>query len=134
MERIKDYFKAKIRRHWKKFSLFSFVGIFKIMLTISLSWFFIDFLKIWALIGSTLVVLTEFFITYILYLTTKVIKPEFVKYTSAFIVFNIAAIILIWLFVDFVGFSGLVSSAIVVGALFVLRYYCYNRIGLIQYD
>lgn len=134
MKKIKDYFKGKIRRHGKKFSLFFLVGIFKTTLTILLSWLFIDVLQIWALLGSTLVVLIEFFLTYLAYLVTKVIKPEFLKYTFATIVFNIAFILLMWFFVDFIGFSGLFSSAIVVGALFALRYYFFNRIGLILYD
>ena len=134
MKKIKDYFKRKIRRHGKKFSLFFLIGIFKTTLTIGLSWLFIDVLQIWVLVGSTLVVIIEFFLAYLAYLVTKVIKPGFLKYTSAIIVFNIAFILLTWFFVDFIGFSGLLSSAIVVGALFLLRYYFFNKIGLILYD
>lgn len=134
MKKIKDYFKRKIGRHGKKFLLFFLIGIFKAVIIIGLSWWFIDILSIGALLGSTLVVVIAFFFTYILYLATKVIKPEFLKYTSAFIVFNTATIILIWFFVDFIGFSGLLSSAIVSCGLVLLRYHFFNKIGLILHD
>ena len=134
MRNIKGYFKRKIRKHGKKFSLFFFIGLFKTALTIGLSWLFIDILQIWALLGSTIAVLTVFFLTYFAYLATRVIKPGFLEYTASLIVFSIATIILTWFFVDFIGFSGLISSAIGVGALFIARYYFFNKAGLILYD
>jgi len=124
--------KKIIKKHSKKFSLFLVIGIFKTILTIMLTWLIIDILKTKALLGSTVVVILVFFITYATYVITKVIKPRFIRYASATIGFNISTILLIWFFVDFIGFSGALSSAIVIGALFIIRYAFFNKIGLID--
>lgn len=126
--------KNNVKKHGKKFPLFLVMGIFKVILTIGLTWLFIDFLNIGALLGSTIGIIIVFFITYFMYAITKVIKPEFIRYTSATIGFNIATILLIWFSVDFVGFSGAYSSAIVIGILFIIRYVFLNKIGLIQHE
>jgi hypothetical protein len=128
-----NFVKKNVKKHGKKFSLFLFIGILKAILLIALNWLVLDILHVWALLGSTIVIVTIFFVTYFAYVITKVIKPSFSKYTSATVVFNITTILLIWFFVDFIGFSGALSSAIVVGFLFILRYIFFNKIGLIQY-
>ncbi len=125
--------KNKVKKHGKKFPLFLIIGVVKTMLTIGLTWLLIDILNIGALLGSTIVVIIIFFVTYIMYIITKVIKPEFIKYTYATMGFNIATILLIWFSVDFVGFSGAFGSTIVTGTLFIIRYIFLNKIGLIHH-
>jgi putative flippase GtrA len=122
------------KKHSKKFALFLAIGIVKTILTIFLSWILIDMLKFKALAGSTLVVVIVFFITYFLHRLTKVIKPAFVRYTSATFFFNLLTIAFVWVLVDFGGFSGALSSAIVAGTLFILRYVFFSRMGLILYE
>jgi len=123
-----------IKKHSKKFSLFLLIGVLKVILTITPIYLLIDILKIKALLASTIVVIIVFFITYLTYVTTKVIKPRFIKYTSATIGFSITTILLIWFFVDFIGFSGVFSSVVVVGIIFIIKYLFFNSIGLIQHD
>jgi len=128
-----DFVKNKVKKHGKKFSLFIIIGIFKTILIIALSWLFIDVLSIKALIGSTISVFFVFFITYFAYVITKVMKPRFITYMSTTTGFNIIAILLIWFFVDFVKLSGASSSTIVSGALFLIRYLFFNKMGLIYH-
>lgn len=133
MKQIKDFVKGKAKKHGKKFSLFLIIGVFKTLISISLNWLFIDIMHLWALFGSTLATAIVFFITYYTYIAAKVIKPSFLKYTSTTISFNIITIGLIWVLVDFAGFSGALSSTIVIGSLFILRYLFFNKIGLIHH-
>lgn len=130
--KTKEEIKKKMKKYSKKFSLFFLIGVFKTIFSIWLMWVIIDILRINALIGSTIVVVITFFITYWSYIIAKVIEPRFLKYASATIGFNIATILLIWFFVDFIGLSGALSSAIVIGILFILRYLFFSKIGLIQ--
>lgn len=127
------FVKNKVKKHSKKFSLFLSIGIFKTIFSIWLTWLVIDIMHINALVGSTIVVVVAFFITYWSYIIAKMIKPRFLKYAYATIGFNIASILLIWFFVDFIGLSGALSSTIVIGILFILRYIFFNKVGLIQH-
>ena len=134
MRKIKDFVKRNAKKHGKKFSLFLSIGILKIFLLVAFSWLTIDLLKINSILGSIISVAIVFIITYFIYVISKVIKANFLKYTSTAIGFNIVIMLLIWFFVDFVGFSGSASSAIVTGSLFIGRYLFFNKIGLIRYD
>ncbi len=133
MDNRPNFIKRAVKKHTKKFSLFMVVGIIKTILSILLTGLFIDILKLDALFSSTAVVVIVFFITYMIYVSTKLVKPQFMKYTSATIGFNIATILLIWILVDYVGLSGFISSAIVTITSFVLRYLFFNIIGLIRH-
>lgn len=128
-----NFIKNKVRKHSKKFSLFLIIGIFKTAITIALTWLLIDILKISTLLVSTTVITLIFFITYFTYVITKIIKPKFIKYASATIGFNVTTILLIWLLVDFMEFSGVLSSIMVIGVLFIIRYVFFNKIGLINH-
>jgi len=134
MDNATNPVKKIVRKHGKKFSLFLLIGVFKAIFLISLTWLFIDVLHINALLASTIVVAIVFFITYFAYVIAEVIKTRFLKYMSATIGFNIAAVLLTWFFVDFIGFSGVLSSIIVVGTLFISRYLFFNKIGLIHHE
>lgn len=129
-----NFIKKKVKKHSKKFSLFVFIGIIKAILLISLNWLILDILHVNTLLGSTTTIIIIFFFTYFAYTATKIIKPRFLKYASAAISFNIAIILLIWFFVDFIGFSVVSSSAITIGLQFIVRYLFFNKIGLIQHE
>ncbi len=134
MRKVIDFVGKKTKKHSKKFSSFLLIGIFKMPLSIGLTWLFIDILQIQALLGSIMAVVTGFFLVYFFYVKTKVIKPALMKYASATIGFNIVNILLVWVLVDFVGLSGALSSTIVIGLLFIFRYVFFSKIGLIQYE
>jgi len=133
MDNEPNFIKRKVKKHTKKFSMFILIGILKSLAIVLLSWIIIDLLKVKALIASTVIITIMFFLTYLAYIKAKVIKPRFLRYTSATISFSIATIMLIWFFVDFMGFSGALSSMIVVGTLFIVRYLFFNIIGLIHH-
>lgn len=124
-------FKQHLKNHSKKFTIFFIIGILKSVLGVFLAWLFIDILHIWALLGSALVTTIVFFLTYVAYVITKVIQRDFFKYFYATLFFNLLTIVFIWIFVDFLGFTGLVSSLIVMAGLFILRYLFFNKIGLL---
>ncbi|MBS3135518.1 hypothetical protein J4401_00995 [Candidatus Woesearchaeota archaeon] len=128
-----EYIKGKVHRHGKKFSIFAVIGAFKGALTVFLSWLMIDFLKLQTFTASIIIVATMFFIAYFIYVITGIIKQEFIKYLSATIVFDITIVFGIWLLVDILRFSGAISSAIVIGFLFVVRYAFFGKIGLLKF-
>lgn len=133
MKSAEAFIRNKVRKHGKKFSLFLGIGILKSVFTIALSWLLIDIMSMKAIIGSTIVVVTVFILTYFTYVFLQVVKQAFLKYASTTVGFNIATILLITFFVDYVGLSGAVSSAVVAGLLFALRYLTFNKIGVINH-
>lgn len=133
-KKVKHFVKSKVKKHSKKFSLFLIIGCFKAIIVILLNWIAIDILNIWALPGSTMVIIIAFLVTYMMYTKTKVIKPSFLKYTSTTFSFNIAVILAIWFLVDFVGLSGALSSTVIIAIQFGLRYLLLNKIGLIHHE
>ena len=63
----------------------------------------------------------------------KTIKENsFFKYTWVGVVFSLLSIILLWVLIDILHIPTLVSSTIVVGGLFVLKYYAYRYTGLVN--
>ena len=134
MEKAKEYVRKKVEKHKRKFSAFLLVGILKTVFTIFITWLIIDILKVKALIGSILVGVIIFLLTYVSYVMVNVIKARFIRYTIATVSLNIIMVFLIWFFVDIVGLTGAFSSAISVVALFLIRYLLFNLMGLIKHD
>ena len=134
MRNISNLFSIKFQKHRKKMSHFLAMGIVKSLLLIFLSWILIDILRLPAWSGSLGVVILGFFITYFLNVVTRLIKPGILKYFFGTLIFNILTFIFLWFFVDIVGLSGTVSTAIITVVFFFLRYIFFNMIGLIEHD
>lgn len=56
----------------------------------------------------------------------------FVKYTWVGGVFSMLNIILLWIFIDWFHISTLISSTVIVGGLFIGKYFFYRLTGLVS--
>lgn len=56
----------------------------------------------------------------------------FIKYTWVGALFSILNIVLLWLFIDIFHISTLISSTVIVGGLFVVKYIAYRLTGLVN--
>ncbi len=62
----------------------------------------------------------------------KTIKDHpFVKYTWVGGLFSVLNVVLLWIFIDALHIPTLISSTIVVGGLFVGKYFFYRYTGLV---
>lgn len=123
-----------MRKHIKNFSKFTFVGLVWTLLNIYLMWLVIDIVKIPTLIGSTLVVAFVFVSRFYAYVFIGLIHHKFIKYAATNISFSLANIFLVWLFIDILKIATIISSAIAVYGLFILKFIVFNQTGLIKND
>lgn len=59
-------------------------------------------------------------------------NKKFFIYSSVGIVISIVNIISLWIFIDIFRIPTLISSSIIVGALFFLKFYLYLKTGLVE--
>jgi hypothetical protein len=90
-------------------------------------WFSIDIIKLPTLIGSTMVVTILFTTKFYAYKLIRLFNLTFRKYFIITIGFNLANILLMWLFVDTLKLPTIPSSATIMLILFVLRYITLNK-------
>ncbi len=64
----------------------------------------------------------------------EVIKKNnnFMIYTHVGIIITILNIFLLWIFIDFLEIPTLISSTLIVGGLFILKFYLYKKTGFTQ--
>lgn len=121
-----------MKRQLKNFLIFFLIGIIWTLLNVLLMWIFIDLLGIPTIIGSTIVVLFVFVTRYYAYVLIGLIHPRFARYTTTNIAFSLANIILVWLFIDILHIPTVVSSAVVIYGLFILKFFAFDKIGLLK--
>lgn len=59
-------------------------------------------------------------------------KKSFIVYSEVGIFIAILNIVLIWLFIDVLSMPTIIASTIVVGGLFLLKFYLYKKTGFTQ--
>jgi|ETN02SMinimDraft_2_1059926.scaffolds.fasta_scaffold94144_1 hypothetical protein len=116
-----------IKKHGRNFGKYMFIGITWISLNIFFMWFSIDFIGLPTLIGSTIVVSILFVSKFYAYKLIKLFKLTFKEYFTIAIGFNLANILLMWLFVDTIKLPTVPSSTVIILTLFVLRYITFNK-------
>jgi hypothetical protein len=127
--------KIKSHRHYKtgkNFAKYFIVGSIFTLLSIFLMWFFIDIAKFSGLIGSTIATAIIFVGKYYGSVFIGLIKPKFIKYSSTAIVFSLLTIFFMWLMVDILGISAIISSSVVTISLFLLRFLSFYFVGIIK--
>ena len=93
-----------MKKQGVNFSKYLLIGIFVTVLTVGLSWFFIDIFGMLALLSSTIVETLGFFIKYFSYRKIKLIKKSLKKFLLINIGSNIAFILLSSLLIDILKF------------------------------
>ncbi len=121
-----------MKKHIKNFSKFCFIGFIWTLLNIFLMWLTIDIIKMPTAIGSTIVVLFLFVTRFYVYVLIRLIYPKFIKYSVTNISFALANIILVWTFIDIFKIPTVISSAVVVYGLFIIKFIVFNKVGLIK--
>lgn len=120
------------KRHTKNFSKYLLVGIFFMLFNVFFMWLFIDIFKIPTFFGAAIVVTGLFISKFYAYRLINLIHKQFLKYASASISLAIANIILMWFFVDIINIPTVISSITIVCGLFILRFFAFDRVGLIK--
>jgi len=123
---------AFYKRYVKNFMKYLVSGLLFVVLNVFLMWLVIDYIKIPTFIGASLVVGFLFILKFYVYIIIKLINKNFVKYTLINIFFSIITIILIWFFVDILNIPTVVSSVIVVFAIFVIKFFAFDITGLMK--
>lgn len=120
----------KLYRKFRHFGKYLVVGIAWTILNIAGMWLLIDVLKFPTLVGSSLVVAVVFFGKYYSYILIRLINKNFLKYASINIISAVANVLLMLVFVDLLHISTVISSAVIVYGLFLLRFVAFNKTGL----
>ena len=122
----------KIGKIFFQFSKYSLVGIIATVLNISLMWLFIDILNFNTKIIAAIVIIALFFLKFYMYIAINLMHNRLDKF---FYVNSVSAFLnwlFMWIFVDFLGISAVISSSIIVITLFVLRFIIFKIIKLIK--
>ena len=125
--------KSILTKHSASFSKFTFVGgVFYFLATIG-NGFAIDYLRMDALTGASIVMGILFILKYWAYRLVGVMNADFLTYCLGSIVMTLLGVLFVWLLVDFVGLTGAVSTVIIYGSIFVLRYFAFSKLKLIKH-
>jgi putative flippase GtrA len=104
------------------FTKYSVVGFLITLANVFFMWLFIDVLKIYTLIASSIVVVSLFFVKFMAYYKVNLIHKQFFKYTAIQTGSGLLNIIGVWLLIDMLNVPTVPSSLFVVCVLFVLRF------------
>ena len=119
-------------QHIQNFLKYLSVGIIVTLLNIFFSWIFIDVIGIRAIISSTIVGFSIFFIKYHSYTRINLIKKKF----HLFLCVNLSSVLLYILstaiMIDMFKIPTLISIPFVVVSLFLLRFFAFYWIGIIK--
>jgi len=124
--------KKLYQKYTKNFIKYLIIGIAWACLNIFFMWFFIEIILFSTIIGATIVVVGLFISKFYAYRLIRLINKQFLKYASTSISFALSNIVLIWFFVDILHIPIVISSTIIVCALFILRFVAFDKAGLIK--
>jgi len=114
------------------FGKFLFVGVIWTVLSIFIMWILIDVLGMYGWLGSSIAVVIVLIGRFYTYLLVRLIHNQFIKYISANIGFSIATVGLMSLFVDILKIPAKISSPIIIGGIFILKFVFFKKIKLIK--
>lgn len=120
------------KKNFNTFIRFSVVGAVWTVLNIGSDVALIDYLKLPAWLGELIGYVVLYVGRYYSYLLLKVIQPQFWKYVFSTIAFTVVMWGLKILAIDVLDYSALIASPIITAMAFVLKYFFYKSINLLQ--
>jgi hypothetical protein len=93
-------------------------------------WLFIDVLRIYTLLATTVVVVFLHIVKFISYKAVKLIHRQFVKYTTIQVTLGLLNIIGVWFLIEVLHQPTVLSSMAVVSFLYVLRFAAFKATKL----
>lgn len=120
------------KKDFNTFIRFSVVGAVWTVLNIGSDVALIDYLKLPAWLGALIGYVVLYVGRYYSYLLLKVIQPQFWKYVFSTIAFTVVMWGLKILAIDVLDYSALIASPIITAMAFVLKYFFYKSINLLQ--
>lgn len=120
------------KKDFNTFIRFSVVGAVWTALNIGSDVALIDHLELPAWLGALIGYVVLYVGRYYSYLLLKVIQPQFWKYVFSTIAFTVVMWGLKILAIDVLNYSALIASPIITGMAFVLKYFFYKSINLLQ--
>lgn len=120
------------KKNFNTFIRFSVVGAVWTVLNIGSDVALIDYLELPAWLGALIGYVLLYVGRYYSYLLLKVIQPQFWKYVFLTIAFTVVMWGLKILAIDVLDYSALIASPIITAMAFVLKYFFYKSINLLQ--
>jgi putative flippase GtrA len=133
----------EIRRPWeslfrdnlkygKDFIKYVIVGVLYTFINIFLTWLFIDILKTGTVPGAVLTSALIFVTKYFAYVAVGFMVKRFPRYAVVTGLTSAAFVVLMWLLVDILGVPAVAASAVIVYAMFIVRFLSYYAAGLVK--
>lgn len=118
--------------HLKNFLKFIIIGLLWSGINVIFMWLFVEILGISAFISSTISIIAVHIGRFYSYVMIRLIHPHFWKFTYTNIIFTLLNIILMSLAIDVLKINTIIASIIVVGGLFISKFFSFNKINLIR--
>ena len=116
----------------RNFSAFTLIGGLFFVLAVAMNGIAIDVFGLSPAVAPLVIISGLFVAKYYVSLLTRVILPDFWRYTVANLAVTMVSTFTIWLMVHFGGLSGGLSTAIALGFFFVVRYAVLHSVNVIR--
>jgi len=116
----------------KNFGKFLFGGILSAVLSVFLAWIFIDYLGMYALVASIIIVVIGIILRFYLYVSIKLIKRQFFKFVSTNLVFSALLVALMTISIDIMKIPTLIASPTIIFGLFISKFLFFIKIKMIS--
>lgn len=128
---MKAIYERYVGKDLDRFIRFSVVGGVWTAINISIIWLLVDRLNLPGWLGSGIGLVVLYIGRYYSYLVLNVIGPQFWKYVSASGIFSVFMIAAMYVAVDVLHYTGLISSIVITALSFGLKFLFFKRIKLL---
>ncbi len=126
------FYNRYVGKDLDRFIRFSVVGGVWTAINIGIIWLLVDELGLPGWLGSSIGMVILYIGRYYSYLLLKVIAPRFWKYVYASGIFSLFMVGAMYVAVDLLHYTGLVSSIVITTLSFVLKFLFFKRIKLLM--
>jgi putative flippase GtrA len=128
---MKAIYERYVSKDLDRFIRFSVVGGVWTAINIGIIWLLVDRCKLPGWFGSSIGLAVLYVGRYYSYLLLKVIAPQFWKYVYASGIFSLFMVGAMYVAVDLLHYTGLVSSIVITAMSFILKFLFFKKIKLL---
>lgn len=121
-------------RDSSRFIRYTLVGALWTVINIGTDVLLVDYVKLPGWAGTLISLVILYIGRYYSYLFLDVIKPEFLKYVSSTLIFTLCIWVVKIVALDVFSYSAMVASPSITLLAFILKFFFYRSIGLLQSD
>ncbi len=119
-------------KYYNNFKKYSIIGIAFAVYEIFLLWLFIDTLGKSTLVSSILIIGSSTIFKFYIYVYSGMMKKNFLGYIIVLGAFYGTNVVLVWFFVEVLGFWASFSSIFLAIVFFILRFLAYDKLNLLK--